>query len=154
MCRIWAAATERSRGSSRSCTLAILWSLCRRDNAFHVVAWATEALDQVRRQMVNRLRAAGHNEEAAELKGSRWTLRTPPNLTGDQRTTLPGQRRTLPSLPAQLREIFACRDVDTAKVLLGRGSPVPNDAISPPSSASPQRSSTSGPLRGPQLRRR
>ena len=33
-------------------------------DAFHVVAWATEALDQVRRAMVNRLRAGGHHDEA------------------------------------------------------------------------------------------
>jgi transposase len=60
-------------------------------DAFHVVAWATEALDQVRRQMINRLRATGHDEEAVALKGSRWALlKNPPNLTGDQRSTLAG----------------------------------------------------------------
>src|SRR5207342_1939069 len=41
-------------------------------DAFHVVAWATEALDQVRRTMVNRLRAGGHHDEATALNGSRW----------------------------------------------------------------------------------
>jgi len=57
---------------------------------FHVVVWATEALDPLRRQMINRLRAGGH-DEAAALKGSRWTLlKNPPNLTGDQRSTLAG----------------------------------------------------------------
>ena len=39
-------------------------------DAFHVVAWATEALDEVRRAMVNRLRAGGHHDEATALKGS------------------------------------------------------------------------------------
>jgi transposase len=43
-------------------------------DAFHVVAWATEALDQVRREMAARLRAGGHDEEAAAMKGSRWAL--------------------------------------------------------------------------------
>jgi hypothetical protein len=32
------------------------------------VAWATEALDQVRRDMVTRLRAGGHNDQATALK--------------------------------------------------------------------------------------
>ncbi len=60
-------------------------------DAFHVVAWATEALDQVRRAMVNRLRAGGHRDQAAALKHTRWALlKNPPNLTGDQRTTLAG----------------------------------------------------------------
>jgi transposase len=36
-------------------------------DAFHVVAWATDALDQVRRDMVNRLRAGGHHDEATAL---------------------------------------------------------------------------------------
>jgi transposase len=59
--------------------------------AFHVVAWAIEALDQVRRAMVNRLRAGGHDDEAAALKGSRWALlKNPPKFTGNQRTTLAG----------------------------------------------------------------
>lgn len=43
-------------------------------DAFHVVAWATEALDQVRRAMVNQLRASGKTKEATALKGSRWAL--------------------------------------------------------------------------------
>src|SRR5512132_4145192 len=37
-------------------------------DAFHVVAWTTEALEQVRRAMVNRLRAGGHHDEATALK--------------------------------------------------------------------------------------
>jgi transposase len=43
-------------------------------DAFHVVAWAAEALDQVRRAMVNRLRANGHHDEATALKHTRWAL--------------------------------------------------------------------------------
>ena len=39
-----------------------------------MVAWATEALDQVRRNMANRLRAGGHHDQATALKGSRWAL--------------------------------------------------------------------------------
>ena len=43
-------------------------------DAFHGVAWATEALDKIRREMAARLRAGGHDEEAAAMKGSRWAL--------------------------------------------------------------------------------
>ncbi len=94
-------------------------------DAFHVVAWATEALDKVRRQMAARLRTGGHPDEAAALKGSRWALlKNPPNLTGDQRTTLAGIAKTNGGLyrayllKEQLREIFACRDPATARALL------------------------------------
>ena len=63
-------------------------------DAFHVVAWATEALDQVRRSMVNRLCAGGHHDEATALKGCRWALlKNPPNLTGDHRATLAGMAK-------------------------------------------------------------
>ena len=58
-------------------------------DAFHVVAWATTALDEVRRGLAAQLRAGGQTEEAAALKGSRWALlKNPPNLTTEQRTTL------------------------------------------------------------------
>ncbi|MGH3687428.1 MAG: transposase [Pseudonocardiaceae bacterium] len=97
-------------------------------DAFHVVAWATEALDQVRRAMVSQLRANGQTDEATTLKGSRWALlKNPPNLTGDQRTTLVGIAKTNGGLyrayllKEQLREIFACRDLTTAKALMGGG---------------------------------
>jgi transposase len=58
-------------------------------DAFHVVAWATAALDAVRRGMWNQLRAAGNKDQATALKGSRWALlRNPANQSGDQRTTV------------------------------------------------------------------
>ena len=94
-------------------------------DAFHVVAWATEALDKVRRGMVNRLREGGRHDEAKALKGSRWALlKNPPNLTGDQRTTLAsiaqanGGLYRAYLLKEQLREIFACRDPAAARELL------------------------------------
>jgi transposase len=95
-------------------------------DAFHVVAWATEALDQIRRDMVNRLRAGGHDDEAATMKHSRWALlKNPPNLTGNQRATLAGIAKANGGLyrayllKEQLREIFACRDPQKARALLG-----------------------------------
>ncbi len=76
--------------------------------------------------MVNQLRVGGRTDEAKALKGSRWALlKNPPNLTGDQRTTLTGIAQTNGGpyraylLKEQLREIFACRDVGTAQALLG-----------------------------------
>ena len=95
-------------------------------DAFHVVAWATEALDQVRRAMVNRLRAGGHHDEATALKGSRWALlKNPPNLTGDQRTTLAGIAKANGGLyrayllKEQLRAIFQAVELADARALLG-----------------------------------
>jgi transposase len=52
---------------------------------FHEVAWATEALDQVRRQVWNAARRRGHYELARELKGARFALwKNPENLTRRQ----------------------------------------------------------------------
>jgi transposase len=94
-------------------------------DAFHVVAWATEALDKVRRGMVNRLHEGGHHDEAKAMKGSRWALlKNPPNLTGDQRTTLASIAKSNGGLyrayllKEQLREIFACHDPAVARALL------------------------------------
>jgi transposase len=54
-----------------------------------VVAWATAALDAVRRGMGNQLRAAGKKDQAKTLKGTRWALlNNPAKQTGDQRTTV------------------------------------------------------------------
>ncbi len=95
-------------------------------DAFHVVAWATEALDQVRRGMVNRLRAGGHRDQAAALKHTRWALlKNPPNLTGDQRTTLAGIAKANGGLyrayllKEQLRAIFQAVTLGDARALLG-----------------------------------
>lgn len=56
---------------------------------FHVVQWATSALDEVRRQKWNELRRAGADEHAAELKNTRWALwKNPENLTGPQSRSL------------------------------------------------------------------
>jgi transposase len=95
-------------------------------DAFHVVAWATEALDQVRRSMVNRLRAGGHHDEATALKGSRWALlKNPPNLTGNQRATLAGIAKANGGLyrayllKEQLRAIFQAVELTDARALLG-----------------------------------
>ena len=73
---------------------------------FHVVAWATKALDEVRRRIVRELKAAGRGEDAAALKGSRWAvLKNPDTLTGTQQVTMASglghERAALPVLPDQ-----------------------------------------------------
>lgn len=80
---------------------------------FHVVSWATDALDQVRRQVWNAARRAGHTQLARELKGARYALwKNPEDLTRRQgakladiaRTNGPLYRAYL--LKEQLREVF------------------------------------------------
>jgi transposase len=41
---------------------------------FHVVQWATSALDKLRRAIWNQTRRSGRKTQATELKGSRWVL--------------------------------------------------------------------------------
>jgi transposase len=78
-------------------------------DAFHVVAWATEALDKIRREMAARLRAGGHDDDAAAMKESRWALlKNPPNLTGDQRTTL----ASIAKANGGLYRAYLLKDVD------------------------------------------
>ena len=56
---------------------------------FHVVQWATSALDKVRRTIWNQTRRSGQKAEATELKGSRWLLlRNAQDLTPNETTKL------------------------------------------------------------------
>jgi transposase len=56
---------------------------------FHVVKWATSALDKVRRAIWNQTRRSGQKAEATELKGSRWLLlRNPQDLTPNETAKL------------------------------------------------------------------
>jgi transposase len=41
---------------------------------FHIIKWATEALDEVRREVWNQLRRDGKKEQAQTLNLSRWAL--------------------------------------------------------------------------------
>ncbi len=83
-------------------------------DTFHVVSWATDALDEVRRQEWNRLRAAGSAGAAKEFKGLRFLLRRNwENLTAAQRGTIrdleTANRRTFRAwqLKEELRDIFS-----------------------------------------------
>lgn len=59
-------------------------------DAFHIVKWANEKLDELRTRTARELRAAGKDDQAATLgKGGLWALRKKPtNLTGGQKTAL------------------------------------------------------------------
>lgn len=81
---------------------------------FHVVKWAGDALDEVRRQVWNDARRAGMNDHAKQLEDSRYALwKKPGNLTGKQELKLaliaevnkPLYRAYL--LKEQLRAVFA-----------------------------------------------
>ena len=95
-------------------------------DAFHVVAWATAALDATRRQVWNELRAAGKPAQASTLKGSRWALvKNPSDLTGKQRTTLASIATTNKGLyrayllKEQLRAVFASKAQPGRALLAG-----------------------------------
>ena len=58
-------------------------------DTFHVIGWATNALDEVRRDEWNRLRQAGGAHAAKQFKGLRWLLlRNWENLTGTQKSVI------------------------------------------------------------------
>jgi len=62
---------------------------------FHVVALATDALDEIRRQVWNEARQAGQTQSARDLKGARFALwKNPENLTSRQQTKLREIERT------------------------------------------------------------
>ena len=83
-------------------------------DTFHVVSWATDALDEVRREEWNKLRRAGAARAAKEFKGLRFLLRRNwENLTMSQREPIraleKANRRTFRAwqLKEELRDIFA-----------------------------------------------
>jgi transposase len=93
---------------------------------FHVVQWATEAVDKVRRGLWNTLRGSGHAEAASEVKGTRWAvLKNPEDLTGEQRTTLAAITKTNNRLyrayllKEQLREVFHVKGKKGRRLLAG-----------------------------------
>jgi transposase len=58
-------------------------------DAFHVVKWATEALDEVRRDTWNEARRGGMRAHARDLKGARYALwKNPEDLTERQQAKL------------------------------------------------------------------
>ena len=96
---------------ARHCPQAI-----RCADPFHVVRWATDALDEVRRQTWNAARRSGQVRHARQLKRARYALwKAPENLTARQRGHLAQIQRTNRTLyrayllAEQLREVFRHR---------------------------------------------
>ena len=80
---------------------------------FHVVSWATEALDDVRREVWNAARKSGQKAVAAGLKSARWALwRNPEDLSSTQQAKLSDIARSNKPLyrayllKEQLRQVF------------------------------------------------
>jgi len=95
-------------------------------DAFHIVAWATDALDQVRRDTWNAARKGGMSGHARDLKGARYALwKNPENLTNRQQTKLAWVAKVNHRLyrayllKEQLREVFALKG-EQGKTLLDR----------------------------------
>ncbi len=95
-------------------------------DAFHVVKWANEKLDDLRRRPAGELRAAGRGDQAATLGTGMWALRK------DERKLTPAQRGTLAQIAAtnkplykgylikeQIREAFKVKGSDGKKLMRG-----------------------------------
>ena len=92
---------------------------------FHVVQWATKAIDAIRRRVQGDLTRAGRSEQAKSLKGSRWALlKDIHELDAGQKATLAGIQRDnrilyrAYLLKEQLRYVFAAATPSRAKSLL------------------------------------
>jgi transposase len=110
----WIATTVAAR-----CPRAVLCA-----DPFHVVKWATDALDEVRREVWNTARKGGEVALAGELKGARYALwKNPEDLTRRQRGKLAwiarvnGRLYRAYLLKEQLRLVFKLKGV-RATVLL------------------------------------
>jgi transposase len=93
---------------------------------FHIVAWAGDALDQVRRDTWNAARRGGMSVHARDLKGARYALwKNPQNLTDRQQAKLAWVAKVNHQLyrayllKEQLREVFALKG-EAGKALLDR----------------------------------
>jgi transposase len=69
-------------------------------DAFHVVKWAGEKLDELRRRLAGELRAAGRGDEAATLGSGMWALRK------DDRKLTPAQRGTLAQIAVTSKPLY------------------------------------------------
>ena len=95
-------------------------------DAFHVVKWAGERLDELRRRLAGELRAAGRDDQAATPGTGMWALpKAPEKLNGNQRTALASIAADNKQLykgyliKEQLREAFKVKGQDGKKLLRG-----------------------------------
>ena len=117
---------------------------------YHVVALATKALDEVRREHWNELRGAGDRDAAKQFKGSRWSLlKNPQDLTDQQAATLAhiqaggGKTARAWAMKEMVRAIFAPGlTVEAVSELLDRLLSASRAADSPHSSDSAKRSAS------------
>jgi transposase len=91
---------------------------------FHIVAWAGEALDEVRREVWNAARKSGQKTLAKDLKGARFALwKKPADLSERQAATLAGIAKTNAPLyrayllKEQLRQVFQLKGVEGIALL-------------------------------------
>jgi len=122
---------------------------------WHVVKLATDALDEVRREVWNEARRAGHTQLARQLKGARFALwKTLHNLTERQKLKLAAIQQTNQRLYRAYRSASSsvrstASPPNTRSSCSTPGWPVPGDVASPRSSAWPRRSPTSAPASRP-----
>ena len=95
-------------------------------DAFHVVRWAQDAVDEIRRELWNAERKDGDKQAAKLVKGTRWALlKNPEKLTDKQAATLKTLEKTNAPLyrayllKEQLRELLK-QPIDEAIELLDR----------------------------------
>jgi transposase len=95
-------------------------------DAFHIVKWAGEKLDELRSRLARELRAAGNDDQAATLGKGMWALRKKPaKLTGNQKTALAAIAADNKPLykgyliKEQLREAFRVKGSDGKQLLRG-----------------------------------
>lgn len=93
-------------------------------DTFHVIGWATKALDEVRRVEWNKLRQSGAAKAAKEFKGLRFLLRRNwENLSTGQREVIwsleAANKRTFRAfqLKEELRDIFALKPTQASPAL-------------------------------------
>jgi transposase len=93
-------------------------------DAFHIVAWAGDALDQVRRDTWNAARQGGMSVHARDLKGARYALwKNPENLTDRQQAKLAWVAKVNHQLfrayllKEQLREVFRLKGAEGKQLL-------------------------------------
>jgi transposase len=125
--RLRAVSMDMSDGYAKSVRQHASQAVICIDN-FHVVQLATKALDEVRREHWNDLRAAGDRGAAKDFKDSRWSLlKNPADLTDTQADTLArlhaagGKVPRAWAMKEMVRAIFAARlTVDTVAELIDR----------------------------------
>ncbi len=91
---------------------------------FHVVQWATKALDEVRREVWNAARRNGQKAVARDLKNARYALwKNPEDLTARQEAKLASIAQTNQRLyrayllKEQLRQVFALKGAEGIALL-------------------------------------